>query len=342
MDNEIKIALLDESTIEQQVLVYQSAFEPASDLKDTLERWKIKHYKNPLGQSIIVGAFIENQLVGINAYMPVEYHTNNETVKMLQSCESGVLPICQGKGIWRKIVTYAIDYIDKHTDYKLVMGFPNYINSYPGFQKMGWKTVCNMKNYVMVNNLTALKGLFSNRNGIYRFCLNGLVIQRIKTRIYNRKQYHIEETSVDNLLWNDKNQTDTLISTHSARVLKWKQDYKHLYAVCVKVDNTIAATCLYSLGQYESGKIIKLECFECTEQYQKDAKQLLSCVLHYFTSHHPEVAFVRAWAQENTNMNMLLKQMLFASSSHPNPFIVSKPESKYALMKWSLSFFDLD
>ena len=342
MNNDIILTLLDESTIEQQVLVYQSAFESTSDLKDIIERWKIKHYKNPLGQSIIVGAFIDNQLVGINAYMPIEYHIHNEPVKMLQSCESGVLPTCQGKGIWRKIVTYALEYIDKHTDYQLVMGFPNYTNSYPGFKKMGWKTVCNMKNHVMVNNLAALKNIFANRNFIYRFCLNGLVLQRAKTILCTRKQYHIEQTSVDNLLWNDENLNNTLISAHSTEVLKWKQKYKHMYAVCVKVDNNIVATGLYSFGQYENGKIIKLECFECAEQYQKEAKHILACILNYFTTHHPNVAFIRVWAQENTNMNSLLKQMWFASSSHPNPFIVSKPESKYANMKWALSFFDLD
>ncbi len=337
----ISIVLLDEKSIEKQVLVYRAAFEPSESFEDNLIRWRKKHFENPLGKSLIIGAFINDELVGMNAYMPVVYYVNGERIKMLQSCESGVLPSCQGKGIWKKVVTYALKYIKEETDYKLVIGFPNYINSYPGFKKMGWKTVCNMKNYVMINNLRAFKTVFQQKSSIFRFVLNGVATQRIICAIHKQKQYHVEKALPEDLIWNDS-ESGVLKCGHSAELLKWKEDYKELIPVCIKNGEKTVATCLYGLSSYNGSVIIKLECFDCIAECAKQSKSILASLLSYFAKHHKEAAFVRVWAQESSRMEQLLKKLLFMGSSHPNPFIVNDPESIYANMPWSLSFFDLD
>ena len=72
VQEEIALTLLDERSIEKQVLVYRAAFELSISLEENLIKWKKKHYENPLGNSLIVGAFINEELVGMNAYMPVE------------------------------------------------------------------------------------------------------------------------------------------------------------------------------------------------------------------------------------------------------------------------------
>lgn len=338
---EITLALLDEKSIEKQVLVYRAAFEPTESLEDNLIRWKKKHFENPLGNSLIIGAFINDELVGMNAYMPVEYTINGERIKMLQSCESGVLPSCQGKGIWKKVVTYALKYIKEETDYKLVIGFPNYINSYPGFKKMGWKTVCNMKNYVMINNLRAFKTVFQRKSPIFRFALNGVAIQRVVCAIHKQSKYHVEKALPEDLIWNDS-ESGVLKCGHSVELLKWKEDYKELIPVCIKDGGKTVATCLYGLSTYNGSEIIKLECFECLAECARYSKSIFASILSYFAKQHEEASFVRVWAQDNSSMAKLLKKLLFMGSSHPNPFIVNNPESKYADMPWSLSFFDLD
>ena len=338
---EIRLALLDETSIEQQVFVYRSAFEPASSFEENLVKWRKKHFENPLGSSLIVGAFVNNELVGMNAYMPVDYFVDGERVKMLQSCESGVLPTCQGKGIWKKVVTYALKYIKEETDYKLVIGFPNYINSYPGFKKMGWKTVCNMKNYVMINNLRAFKTVFQQKSSIFRFALNGVAIQRVICTIHKQRKYRVEKAHLEDLIWKDS-ESGVLKCGHSAELLKWKEDYKELIPVCIKNEERTVATCLYGLSSYNGSVIIKLECFECIAECARQSKSVFASLLSYIAKRHKEAAFVRVWAQESSKMEQLLKKLLFMGSSHPNPFIVSDPESIYADMPWSLSFFDLD
>lgn len=338
---EITIILLDEKTIEQQVIVYRSAFETTSSIEDNLRKWRKKHYENPLGNSLIFGAFINGDLVGMNAYMPVAYYINGERVKMLQSCESGVLPNFQGKGIWKKVVTYALKYIKEETDYKLVMGFPNYINSYPGFKKMGWKTLTNMKNYVLINNLSAFKSVFRKKSFLFRFALNGLAIQRMLTHIYNNRKYHVEKIRLEDLIWNNKT-FGVLSCDHSIELLKWKRDYKDLFSVCVKEGDEVLATCLYGLSTYNGSVIIKMENFEYCENYSDKSKSLLSSLIVYFSKKYPEASFVRVWAQDNSLQISLLKKLFFVESSHPNPFIISEPDTIYANIPWSLSFFDLD
>lgn len=340
-NDDITIALLDESTIGLQVEIYRSAFAPTATKDEIMVVWRKKHYENPLGNSLIFGAFEVGRLVGINAYMPVEYHYDGKAVKMLQSCESGVLPTCQGKGIWRKIVTYALDYISKNTNFVLVIGFPNYVNSYPGFKKMGWKTVCDMKNYVMINNLSAFQNVFLNKNYIYRLLVKGVVLQRILLNIYNNKKYIVEKTHVEDLIWPDV-EANVISCSHTVDLVKWKKDYKKLITITVKIKNEKVATCLYGLSTYAGSTIIVINSFGLAAGYRKKEKYIFARLLKYFAREHPDVSFVRVWTQEKTTMSSLLKSLLFLSSSHQNPFIVSDPENVYANKSWSLSFFDLD
>lgn len=341
MSNIIEIKQLSIDSIDEQIKIHRAAFGEGTSTKAEKEFWIKKHYQNPLGPSLIFGAVMENNVVGMNAYMPVEYNVNGERVKLLQSCESGVLPSYQGKGIWKKVVTYALKYIQEETDYKLVIGFPNYINSYPGFKKMGWKTVSNMKNYVMINNIASFKKVFRQKSSLFRFALNGGYLQRVLCIIYKKGKYHVEKTHPGALIWNN---TDSGVLTcgHSVDLLKWKIDYKELIPVSIKDGEKTVATCLYGLSTYNGSVIIKLECFECVAECARQSKSIFASLLSYFSKQHKEAAFVRVWAQESSRMAQLLKKLLFMSSSHPNPFIVSDPESIYADMPWSLSFFDLD
>ena len=115
MDFEIKA--LDRNTLPDQLGVYRAAFNATKGYEENNAVWIKKHYENPLGDSLVFGAYYEGKLVGMNAYMPVEYQYQGAIIPMLQSCESGVLPEFQGKGIWSKVVRYAIDYIFQNTKF---------------------------------------------------------------------------------------------------------------------------------------------------------------------------------------------------------------------------------
>mgnify|MGYP003290494663 CR=1 FL=1 len=65
--NDISVKLLDDATIDMQVLLYQSAFNHICDFEIERKNWMLKHYGNPIRNSFIFGAFIEDKLVGMNA-----------------------------------------------------------------------------------------------------------------------------------------------------------------------------------------------------------------------------------------------------------------------------------
>ncbi len=339
MGDSVSIQLLNIDSVDEQLKIHRAAFGEDVDLIEERKFWIKKHYENPLGPSLIFGAIINDSIVGMNAYMPVRYYLNGEQVIMLQSCESGVLPSCQGKGIWKKVVTYAIEYIKNNTDYKLVIGFPNYNNSYPGFVKMGWKTVGDMSNYVLVNNISEFKSIFHQHNPLFRFALNAMALQRAMCWIYYDRRYEIEDSRSEDLIWSNPG-PDVLECDHSIELLEWKAEYKKLKSVFVTIDGKTVASCLYGMSSYDGSEIIKIERLDWVAECE--SKRVLACLLTYFAKKYPNVSFIRVWAQDGSKVALLLKHLLFVKSSHPNPFIVNNPESVYASMPWSLSFYDLD
>ena len=117
---DIKLIIMDDSTIDQQVDLYRSAFNHTEDFECIKKKWIIKHYKNPIHNSFIFGAYYEDKLVGMNAYLPTKFVCNGEQVLCVQSCESAVDPDFQGRGIWSKVVKYALDYLFTKTDCQFV------------------------------------------------------------------------------------------------------------------------------------------------------------------------------------------------------------------------------
>lgn len=332
----IEIKPLSRSTIQEQLVVYRAAFS-ASKNDST---WIKKHYENPLGDSLVFGAYNDGQLVGMNAYMPVKYMFQGEAIPMLQSCESGVLPDYQGKGIWSKVVRYAIDYIFTNTKYKAVIGFPNYVNSYPGFKKMGWETLLGMDNYVMVNNAKAFaKAMFSDKK-LLQIIGRGIALQKFLASLVSLfKHYVIEECSVGDLLWDDD--PNVLSVTHTDSLVEWKKSYKDIKTITIKNNDVTVATCIYGLSEYNGAIIIKIEKIVPVNTNAK-LKLVVAAILQYFEKQYRQVAFVRVWTMPNSYIKKALKTLLFFKSSHPNPFIIKQPGNEFVTQKWNLSFFDLD
>lgn len=337
----IEIKKLDEDTIEQQLVVYKAAFGVSDGEGSIVDFWKKKHFSNPLGGSLIFGAFVEGELVGINAFMPVLYHFNDLNYKMLQSCESGVLPNFQGYGIWKKLMEYALDYICHSTDYTMVIGFPNYQNSYPGFKKMGWATINDMKNYIMVNNRHAFSSLMKEKSILVRFLMRFVVIQRFIVKMLSlcNRGIEIKETDISDLIWatNEKEVT----CNHDELYLKWKDSYKDLKSLLVFKNNSVIASCLYEIGDYDNTEIIKLHKFTTNAVGGVYELGALARILEYMSKKEQSAAFVRVWVAED-GINKIWKRMLFVKSNHMNPFIISDPSNELSRCKWNLSFYDLD
>ena len=338
-NQDIVIKHLDKTSIVEQIhVVYSNDIELC--LNDYLVKWESKQYKNPLGDSLVFGAYLDGKLVGMNAYMPMEYNYQGQKVKLLQSCDSKVLEECRGKGIWGKLVTFAVDYIFSNTDYACIIGFPNYSNSYPGFVKMKWQTIDHMKNYVMVNNDKALAKLFSNKSFLKR-CLARLAgMQRLIINYFKSRGFSVEKCGFEDLLWDDVE--DKMCVEHTTKWLEWKRVYKSIKTLVIKYNGKSLGSCVYSVGKYEGREICIIEKFVTARITKRNKKKTLASLLYYLKQQEPNAAFVRTWTMGGEEFDSLCKSCLFIKSSHSNPFIIKQPSTVFNGRIWHLSFLDLD
>lgn len=335
MSEEISIVLLDIESIDAQLQIHQAAFGTDGILINK-DYWIKKHYKNPLGNSLIFGASVKGHIVGMNAYMPVEYVYAGKKHSLLQSCESGVLPEFQGRGIWGKIVRYALDYISSNTQYEAVIGFPNYQKSYPGFIKMGWVTIHNMENYVMINNATSFSDLFFDNKPVLKYLSRIIFLQRLT--LPRVRGLFVEEGDYKDLFWDEDGMC--VHRYYCPELYKWRASYTKSKYVVIRNKNKVVASCIYHIDGYGKGFIIKIEQF--VPENEKFAKKALSAVVRYFSKHYPEVAFVRIWATDNSILKKRVKQLFFIRNKHQNPFIISNPQNELSNKSWYLTFYDLD
>ena len=345
---DIVVKRLDEDTIDDQIYVYREAFGHTEDLADIKKRWTVKHYQNPAGNSYVFGAYDGEELVGINCFLPVKYSFNRETVYAVQSCESGVLHSHRGMGIWSKIVRFAELYLKDENKVRFIIGFPNYTTSYPGFVKMGWKTVSDMKNLVLINNgKTFSKTVLHGDRGIGIARVLG--IQKTKVKCASKKMKCAVMRDIDTFdhiteMLNAPS-ADTFALVYSPEFLYWKSRYAKLRAFEVVTGDTVIARCFYSPTNYSSVPIVKVLAIDTASCDDKEKRGIYAACISYLCKKYPETAFVRAWLTENNWEFGLFRKLGFLRSKHPNPFIVSNLSDDARCDQtesWKLSFMDLD
>lgn len=337
--SEYDVVLLDKSSITQQVQVFKQAFGLDAADDELLVFWKKKHYQNPLGNSLMFGIFIDGILAGMNAYMPSAFDYNGKTIKCLQSCESGVNPAFQGKGIWGTIVRYAVDYIFRQTEYEFIFGFPNYRNSYPGFVKMKWDVLENMKNFILINNPSAFVKTITSKSIACALSFP-LLLQKLFVKISSSRKLIIEECTADELIWNCDE--DHVSVKPTKEWIEWKADYRNEHFLKVQSEKKVVATCIYILDNYNGESVVRLDRVDIANNGEVKPKKVLASVLTYLTKKYPQTAFIRIWTTEKSFLYEIFKNLYLLKSSHPNPFILKQKDYTYKDVKWNLSFYDLD
>ena len=339
MESGIIIKQLFRDSIEDQVSVLLT-FNPKQDREQCMKEWVNKQYENPLGASIIFGAYFNGKLVGMNAYMPVEYNLHNQKTIFVQSCDSKVLEECRGHGIWSKIVRAAVDFIFNQTEYAAVIGFPNYRNSYPGFVKMKWQTLDHMNNYVMVNNPKLFSRMVAGKSGIKQLLARVASVQRLFVNMSASSQYYVRECGFDKLIWDDN--IDFFCVSHTKELLEWKRLYKSIKTVAICIEGKVLGSCIYSFDKFKGYPVCKIEKFVTVDCSMSQKKRMFSALLKYIRKQEPKAAIVRVWTMTGNELESLCKKMLFCKSKHSNPFIIKQPSDEFDVTKWKLSFFDLD
>jgi predicted acetyltransferase len=99
--------------------------------------WRWKHVDNPFGESDVLLAFEDDQLVGVRAFMQWSWQRGEERVRAVRAVDTATHPGFQGKGIFSKL-TMALLKQYESSDRSLVFNTPN-DKSLPGYLKMGWE-----------------------------------------------------------------------------------------------------------------------------------------------------------------------------------------------------------
>ena len=343
MGKELEVKLLNAASLQQQVDVYIRAFETKDTAQKIIEYWKKKHFDNPIHPSYVFGVYDEERLVSINAYMPMHYVYNHKLCNVIQSCESGTIPEYRGKGIWSKVVRFAVDYFVNEGKYDFLIGFPNFDNSYGGFMKMKWNHDADVINFILIaNGKEFVRHILNKTVASVGYALG---IQKTVVVCRENKEYKVVK------------QLHSLDCVENGFYLKadfdfllWKEKYKGLNSFCIAdSNNSIIATCMYYLGEYKGAEVIHF----CNPIIGKDCKsveKVYAFAIKTVLKNNPGAAFVRAWAIKDSDAERIYKKIMFLRSKHHNPFItyqlkddVVSADVLHAAKNWeNISFLDLD
>ncbi|MCH7396671.1 GNAT family N-acetyltransferase [Belliella sp. DSM 107340] len=113
--------------------------------------WTWKHIDNPFGESLVILAEDNGEVVGVRAFMKWEWVFRNRVLKALRAVDTAVHPSYQGRGIFTKTTKMLVDKA-KNEGYDFVFNTPNK-KSIKGYYKMGWEKFGNIPVTIQFNKL---------------------------------------------------------------------------------------------------------------------------------------------------------------------------------------------
>jgi predicted N-acetyltransferase YhbS len=129
--------------------------------KKTQEVWEYKHIENPFGKSLVLLAVIDDEVVGVRAFMKWKWQLGDKEFIACRAVDTATHPNHQGKGVFKKLTLKAID-IAKKNGWHFIFNTPN-SQSKPGYLKMGWSEVDSVKVQITPVNYL-LKVLLTNKS----------------------------------------------------------------------------------------------------------------------------------------------------------------------------------
>ncbi len=126
----------------------------------TVEWFNWKFTKCPYGHSLLSCAKENDEIAGCVAFGLQDFFYKNQRIKGAISFETFVSPKHQGKGLFKKLISFAENKA-KEAGIELLLNFPN-SNSLPGFLKMGWQQIDVKNYYIKLHNPTRVLLNFKN------------------------------------------------------------------------------------------------------------------------------------------------------------------------------------
>jgi GNAT superfamily N-acetyltransferase len=120
-------------------------------------RWK--HLENPFGQSLLLVAELDGEIVGLRAFLRWGFTLGDRSLRAVRAVDTATREDQRGKGIFSTLTRAAL--AELRTDTDLVFNTPNG-SSRPGYLKMGWHEVGRVPVWVQVRRPIAFaRGLRS-------------------------------------------------------------------------------------------------------------------------------------------------------------------------------------
>lgn len=210
------------------------------DLPISENIWRYKHLDNPFGNSFVLLAIEEGQVVGVRAFMKWLWQNGTDTYSALRAVDTATHPSHQGKGIFKRLTLKAVEICNKKGD-NFIFNTPN-DQSRPGYLKMGWESAGK----IVVGLKPSLISFWNFSSAVPAYIVNKKVHpEKLEDlcSVYNRK---LEERKA-------------LFTPKSGDFLKWRYETNPLqeYEVWATEDIYIAAYVK------KRGRIKELRITEC-------------------------------------------------------------------------------
>jgi GNAT superfamily N-acetyltransferase len=139
----------EQSDIPRILGVLKASLGETSSRK-TEEIWRYKHISNPFGESLILVAEENNEIIGVRAFMRWIWQEGEKIYSAYRAVDTATHPEHQGKGIFKKLTLKALEIGQERGDH-FVFNTPN-AQSKPGYLKMGWEEVGKLKIHLVPVN----------------------------------------------------------------------------------------------------------------------------------------------------------------------------------------------
>ena len=136
-----------------------------STIPKSYDYWCWKHLENPFGQSLVIVAEDNKEIVGVRAFMRWSFSCKNEIYSALRAVDTATHPKHQGKGIFKKL-TLALLEEAKSKGFHFIYNTPNNL-SRPGYLKMGWKEFGRIGINIAPANLLSQKESSPSRSKLF-------------------------------------------------------------------------------------------------------------------------------------------------------------------------------
>ena len=213
------------------------------DVDTSYFQWK--YLDNPSGQFVgFIATTSEGEVAAYYGVIPELYIIDNKETVIYQSCDTMTHSNHRRKGLFKKLASYCYEYLKKENKL-FVIGFGG-AQSTPGFIKMGWKELFDIRYYFYPR----LRALFSSSS------------------ITEKTEYITDFRTLENAIY--KSNGNSLIrSCKSLEIFKWRisnpkfnykvvtlsEGYHHSY-LCYYTQNDKLVVFDYYFKDKNSGKVL--------------------------------------------------------------------------------------